>query len=76
MNKADNYSARARRCMAMAAQAQHVQDRRQWLLMAQIWLDMIPDSQRTAVDHLGAALLNQRPNNVVRLSPALRPNQS
>jgi hypothetical protein len=42
MSKADTYHAHARHCMAMAAQTQHAADKRQWLLLADTWLDMIP----------------------------------
>jgi hypothetical protein len=45
--------------MAKAAQARFAHEKRQWLLMANTWLEMIPEDQRTAVDHLRAATGNQ-----------------
>jgi hypothetical protein len=41
MDRADKYDAHARRCMAKAAQAQRAHERRQWLIMANTWLEMV-----------------------------------
>jgi hypothetical protein len=50
MNNIDKYNAHARHCMDMAARAQHADDKRSWLLLAETWLEMIPEFQRTAAD--------------------------
>lgn len=60
MSKADTYHAHARHCMARAAQTQHAADKRQWLLLADTWLQMIPERQQTAADYFDAAMRNQR----------------
>jgi hypothetical protein len=50
MNKADKYRAHVRHCVAMAAQAQRVEYKQSWLLMAETWLRMIPERRQTAAD--------------------------
>jgi hypothetical protein len=60
MSKADSYFAHARHCMDKAAQVQHAEDKRSWLLLAEIWLDMIPEGQRTAADRFDAAVRDHR----------------
>ena len=39
----------------MAARVQHAEDKRSWLLLAEVWLNMIPEGQRTAADRFDAA---------------------
>jgi hypothetical protein len=56
MSKVDEYHSHARHCMAMAAQTQRAEDKRQWLLIADTWLDLIPKSQRTAADQFNTAM--------------------
>jgi hypothetical protein len=46
--------------MAMAAQTRHAGDKRQWLLLADTWLQMIPERQRTVEADFDAAILSQR----------------
>lgn len=58
MNKMDKYNAHARLCMDKAAQAQHADDKRSWLLLAETWLQMIPERQRTAADRFDAVVPN------------------
>jgi len=60
MNKIDLYKSHARDCMDRAARAQRAEDKRQWLQMADVWLDMIPERQPTAADNFDAAMRNQR----------------
>jgi hypothetical protein len=60
MNKIDEYSTHARHCVDMAAHAQHAKDKRSWLLLAETWLDLIPEHQRTATDLFEAAIRHQR----------------
>ncbi len=59
MSSVNKYGFHALHCMAKAAQARFAHEKRQWLLMANTWLEMIPEDQRTAVDHLRAATGNQ-----------------
>jgi hypothetical protein len=60
MNKVDLYKTHARDCMDRAARSQRAEDKRQWLQMADVWLDMIPERQPTAADNFDAAMRNQR----------------
>lgn len=46
-------------CMTKATQTRFAHEKRQWLLMANTWLEMIPSDQRIAVDHLRAAIGTQ-----------------
>lgn len=59
MSRVDKYGAHARHCMAKAAQAQRADEKQQWLLMANTWLEMIPERERTAADHFHAAIGNR-----------------
>jgi hypothetical protein len=59
MSKTEEYSIHARHCMDMAAHAQHAKDKRSWLLLAETWLDLIPEHQRTATDLFDSALRYQ-----------------
>lgn len=59
MNKIDRYNAHARHCMDMAARAQHADDKQAWLLLAEVWLDLIPECQRTPADRFDALARNQ-----------------
>jgi hypothetical protein len=60
MSKIEEYSIHARHCMEMAAHAQHAKDKRSWLLLAETWLDLIPEHLRTAPDLFDAAIRNQK----------------
>jgi hypothetical protein len=44
----DRYRDRARHCVIKAGQAQRTEAKLSWLYMAQTWLSMIPEPQRTA----------------------------
>jgi hypothetical protein len=59
MNKVDKYNDHARYCMDMAARARHALDKRSWLLLAEIWMDMIPERERTAAYRFEAVVRNQ-----------------
>jgi hypothetical protein len=59
MSNVDKYEAHARHCMDKAAQAQHAQDKRSWLLLAETWLDLIPGHQRVTAEPSAAAIRNQ-----------------
>jgi hypothetical protein len=59
MSNVEKYEARARHCMDKAAQAQHAEDKRSWLLLAETWLDLIPGRQRTTGDRSNTALRSQ-----------------
>jgi hypothetical protein len=59
MNKIDEYRLHARHCMDMAAHAERAKDKRSWLLLAETWLDMIPEQQRTETDLFNAAIRYQ-----------------
>lgn len=59
LNKTDKYAARARHCMDMAARARHDEDKRSWLLLAETWLDLIPERQRTTGGRFDAVVCNQ-----------------
>jgi hypothetical protein len=48
MNSANKYIMHARHCMAKAVQAQRAEEKRQWLLMANTWLEMVPERERMA----------------------------
>ena len=50
MSDADRYRIHARHCLAVADRAQRQEDKQIWFHMAQTWLGMIPESQRTAED--------------------------
>jgi hypothetical protein len=54
MSKVDKYNDHAQHCMDKAAQAQHANDKRSWLLLAETWLKMVPEGQRTAADRFDA----------------------
>jgi hypothetical protein len=56
MSKVDEYHSHARHCMAMAAQTQSTEGKRQWLLIADTWLDLIPRREPTAADQFNAAI--------------------
>jgi hypothetical protein len=56
MNKIDEYRLHARHCMDRAAHAEHAKDKRSWFLLAETWLDMIPEQQRTTTDLFDAAI--------------------
>jgi hypothetical protein len=55
MSNADKYRAYARHCVIKAEQAQFTEAKLSWLHMAQTWLGMIPEAQRTAADALKAS---------------------
>jgi hypothetical protein len=55
MSNADKYRAHARHCMIKAEQAQLSCGKLSWLRMAQTWLGMIPEAQRTAADAFQAS---------------------
>ena len=59
MSSVNKYGFHALHCMTKAAQARFAHEKRKWLLMANTWLEMIPEDQRTAVDHLRAATGDQ-----------------
>jgi hypothetical protein len=59
MRSVNRYGFHALHCMTKAAQARFPHEKRQWLLMANTWLEMIPEDQRTAVDRLRAAIGDQ-----------------
>jgi hypothetical protein len=59
MNKMDKCNAHARHCMDMAARAQHADDKRSWILLAEIWLEMIPEHERMAADRFDTVVRNQ-----------------
>ena len=50
MTNADKYRAHARRCVTKAL----MEGKLTWLRMAQTWLGMIPEAQRTAADAASA----------------------
>jgi len=56
MSDADRYRIHARYCVAVANRAHRSEDKQIWFHMAQTWLGMIPDSQRTAEDALEATV--------------------
>lgn len=60
MTHADRYRTHARYCRAVADRAKRQEDKQIWLHMAQTWLGMIPDSQRTADDAFEAAAGDRR----------------
>jgi hypothetical protein len=60
MSDADRYRAHARYCLAVADRAQRQEDKQIWFHMAQTWLGMIPDSQRTAEDAFEVAVRARR----------------
>jgi hypothetical protein len=56
MSDADRYRIHARYCLAVANRSQRPEDKQIWFHMAQTWLGMIPDSQRTPEDAFEAAV--------------------
>jgi hypothetical protein len=56
MSDTDRYRIHARYCLAVADRSQRPEDKQLWFHMAQTWLGMIPDSQRTAEDAFEAAV--------------------
>jgi hypothetical protein len=54
MSNADQYRAHARDCVIKAERAHFREDKISWLCMAQTWLGMIPEAQRTAADAIQA----------------------
>lgn len=60
MSDADRYRIHARYCLAVADRARRPEDKQLWRHMAQTWLGMIPDSQRTAEDTFEAAVRGQK----------------
>jgi hypothetical protein len=66
MNDADRYRDYARHCVIKAEQAQRKEAKLSWLYMAQTWLSMIPEPQRTAADRFQAAVWDR----VKRRKPA------
>jgi hypothetical protein len=67
MSDADKYRTHARYCLAVADRARRPEEKQIWFHMAQTWLGMIPESQRTAQDVLDATVQDQR-----RVEPANR----
>lgn len=59
MSIADQYRAHARHCVFKAEQAHRTEDKISWLCMAQTWLGMIPEAQRTAADAIRATVLDR-----------------
>jgi hypothetical protein len=55
MSNADKYRAHARHCVIKAELAQLTEGKLSWLRMAQTWLGMIPEAQRTAADAFQAS---------------------
>jgi hypothetical protein len=55
MSKADRYRDHARHCVIKAGQTQGTEAKLSWLYLAQTWLGMIPEQQRTAADVIQAA---------------------
>jgi hypothetical protein len=47
MGSADKYRANAEHCLRMASKAFDADDEQNWLDMAETWLGMIPEKQRT-----------------------------
>jgi len=47
MGNADKYRSNAEHCLRMANKALNLHDERAWLNMAETWLGMIPERQRT-----------------------------
>ena len=47
MGNADKYRANAEHCLRMANKVPNLHDERAWLNMAETWLGMIPERQRT-----------------------------
>jgi hypothetical protein len=45
VGKPDEYMAHARHCMDMADQARHDDDKRSWVLLAETWMEMLPDRE-------------------------------
>lgn len=47
MGNADKYRANAEHCLQMASKAFNAEDEKSWLEMAETWVGMIPERQRT-----------------------------
>jgi hypothetical protein len=56
MSNADKYRAHARHCVIKAEQTQLTEGKLSWLRIAQTWLGMIPEAQRTADDAFQASV--------------------
>jgi hypothetical protein len=59
MGNADRYRANADHCLRMANKALNSNDERNWLNMAETWIGMIPQRQRTPRENFERAVLNQ-----------------
>ena len=59
MGNADKYRANAVHCFRMANKALNPHDEQTWLNMAETWLGMIPERQRTPNEFFEKAVLNQ-----------------
>lgn len=59
MGNADKYRANAVRCFRLANKASDLDDEQTWLNMAETWLGMIPERQRTPNETFEKAVRNQ-----------------
>ena len=59
MGNADKYRANAVHCFRMANHASDPSDEQTWLNMAETWLGMIPERQRTPNEMFEKAVRNQ-----------------
>jgi len=59
MGNADKYRANAVHCFRMANEASDPNDEQNWLSMAETWLGIIPERQRTPNEIFDKAVRNQ-----------------
>jgi hypothetical protein len=59
MGNVDKYRANAVHCFRMANKAVNLHDERTWLNMAETWLGMIPERQRTSNEIFEKAVQTQ-----------------
>ena len=59
MGNAEKYRANAHHCLRMANNALNRDDAQNWLEMAETWLGMIPEKQRTPNEIFEEAVRNQ-----------------
>jgi hypothetical protein len=59
MGNADKYRANALHCYRMANKASDPNDEQNWLSMAETWLGMIPERQRTLDEIFEKAVRNE-----------------
>jgi len=59
MGNAEKYRANAHHCLRMADNALNRDDAQNWLDMAETWLGMIPEKQRTPNEIFEEAVRNQ-----------------